>query len=81
MVLAVMSLINTDFVDFVVLFLSTPDLSAQLTGSIMGSNSSPTGANGCMVVRGGGTAPCTRKSPSERASKNWRYVYELGERI
>ena len=45
----------------------------------MGSNSSPAGANGCIVVRGGPTAPENRHQKEPVRILLWGY--ELGERI
>ena len=45
--------------------LSTPDLSAQLTGSIMCGSRSPTFADRCMGVRGGAEAPESMLNKSE----------------
>jgi hypothetical protein len=45
----------------------------------MGVSSSPTGANGCIVVRGGPTAPEKRRQKEPARILLW--WYELGERI
>ena len=67
--------------------LSTPDLSAQLTGSIMGGSSSPTGADRCMGVRGGGCStqkrarlvPPTQYDRSDGPSERIGYLLRQSE--